>query len=54
LITNGGSLTERATLSEKETRLIRMLRTVRFGKIEIEMQDGQPYKVVEIKNSVKL
>ena len=40
-------------LSEKEERLIRLIREVQFGEIRIFVADGQPVRAEEIKKSVK-
>ncbi|MEA4960228.1 hypothetical protein SDC9_90124 [bioreactor metagenome] len=41
-------------LSEKEEKLIKLLRETEFGEIKIIVQDGIPTRVEEIKKSIKL
>jgi len=43
-----------APLSEREIRLIEMIRELGFGEICIYVADGQPVRAEEIKKSVKL
>ena len=40
-------------LSEKEKKLIQMVRNLNFGEIRIYVADGQPVRAEEIKKSVK-
>lgn len=40
-------------LSEKEKKLIQMVRSLNFGEIRIYVADGQPVRAEEIKKSVK-
>ncbi|MBQ8975155.1 MAG: DUF2292 domain-containing protein [Oscillospiraceae bacterium] len=39
--------------SEKEERLLKMIRELGFGEIHIFVADGQPVRAEEIKKSVK-
>ena len=41
-------------LSEKESNLIDVLRTLAFGKILIHQEDGQPVRIEEIRENIKL
>lgn len=40
--------------TEKELRLLEMIRKMGFGEIRIFVADGQPVRAEEIKKSVKL
>lgn len=40
-------------LTEKEAKLIRMLRQLKFGEAHIYVADGQPVRAEEIKKSIK-
>lgn len=40
-------------ISEKEKKLIQMVRNLKFGEIHIYVADGQPVRAEEIKKSVK-
>jgi len=41
-------------LSEKEKKLIELIRSTGYGEIRITVQDGQPIQVEEVKKSIKL
>ncbi len=41
-------------LSDKEHKLIELLRRVTFGRIVIFMENGKPVRIEEIKESFKL
>ena len=41
-------------LSEKEQRLIELLRGVKFGKVEAHIEDGQPVRVIRISENILL
>lgn len=41
-------------LTEKEKKLIQLLREIRFGEIHLHMADGQPVRIEEVKKSIKL
>ena len=41
-------------LSEKEDKMIRLLRKVEFGEIRIILTDGQPVRIEEVRRSIKL
>ena len=45
---------ERAVLSKKEDRLIRMIRKLDYGEIRILIADGEPMEAEEIKKNIKL
>ena len=44
----------RLSLSEKEEKLIRLIREMQFGEIQLHIADGQPVRLEEIRKSVKL
>jgi len=39
--------------SEKEEKLLKLIREMKFGEIHIYVADGQPVRAEEIKKSVK-
>lgn len=41
-------------LTEKEEKLIRMLRELRYGDLHVFVSDGQPVRVEEVRKSIKL
>ena len=41
-------------LTEKEEKLIQILRELKFGEIHIYVADGQPVRAENIKKSIKL
>ena len=41
-------------LTEKEKKLIEMIRALKFGEMRIIIQESEPVRVEEIKNSIKL
>ena len=41
-------------LSEKEEKMIRLLRDVPFGEVRIILTDGQPVRIEEVRKSIKL
>ena len=41
-------------LTVKEKSLIEELRKVDFGRVEIIMEDGQPNRIVQIRENVRL
>ncbi len=41
-------------LTEKERKLIQLLREIRFGEVHLHMADGQPVRIEEVKKSIKL
>ena len=41
-------------LTEKERKLVEMIRALKFGEMRIIIQDSEPVRVEEIKNSIKL
>ena len=40
--------------TDKEKRLIEMIRALKFGEMRIIIQDSEPVRVEELKNSIKL
>ena len=42
------------SLTAAEKKLIAILRDVKFGKIEVVIQDGIPIRVDEIRKSIKI
>ena len=42
------------SLSEKEEKLIRLIREMQFGEIQLHIADGQPVRLEEVRKSVKL
>ena len=40
-------------VTEKEEKLIRMIRELKFGEVHIYVADGQPVRAEEIKKSIK-
>ena len=45
---------EHSQNSEREEKLLQMIREIKFGEIHIYVADGQPVRVEEIKKSIKL
>ncbi|MEL7565313.1 MAG: DUF2292 domain-containing protein [Dehalobacterium sp.] len=41
-------------ITEKERRLIELIRSIGFGEVHITVQDGQPILVGEVHKSIKL
>lgn len=40
--------------TEKEQKLLQLIREIGFGEVKVFIADGQPVRVEEIKKSVKL
>ncbi|MCQ2451525.1 MAG: YezD family protein [Oscillospiraceae bacterium] len=40
-------------LTEKEEKLLAMLREIRFGEVVIHVADGQPVRAEEVRKSIK-
>lgn len=40
-------------ITEKEEKLIRMIRELKFGEMRICIADGQPVRAEEVKKSIK-
>ena len=40
--------------TEKEQKLLQLIREIGFGELKVFIADGQPVRVEEIKKSVKL
>jgi len=45
---------EPVRLTEREEKLIRMIRCMKFGELQIHVSDSQPVRVEEIRTSIKL
>ena len=45
---------DKLRLTEKEKKLVEMMRAVKFGEMRVIIQDFEPVRVEEIKSSVKL
>ena len=43
-----------AELTEKESRVIDIIRNIEFGEVRVVVTDGVPVRVEEIKKSIKL
>ena len=41
-------------LTEKESRIIEIIRSIEFGEVRVVVTDGVPVRVEEIKKSIKL
>ncbi len=41
-------------ISEKEEKLLEIIKDVKYGEIKIIIQDGLPIRVEELKKSIKL
>lgn len=41
-------------LSVKERKLIRMIRELKFGELQVFVADGQPVRLEEVRRSIKL
>lgn len=41
-------------LTEKEEKLILLIREMQFGEIQLHIADGQPVRLEEVRRSVKL
>lgn len=41
-------------ISERENKLINLIRQTSFGEVKIIIQDGEPIRVEEVKKSIKL
>jgi len=41
-------------LTEKEKKLIAMMRAMKFGEMKIIIQESEPVRIEELKNSIKL
>jgi len=46
--------TKQMMLTEKEVRLIEIIRKLDFGEVRVVIQDGVPTRLEEIKRSIKL
>ncbi len=47
-------MSQELKLTEKEQKLIQLLRELRFGDLHVYVSEGQPVRVEEIKKSIKL
>ena len=45
---------EKMQLSEKEEKLIRLIRDLKFGELRLFVADSQPVRLEEVKKSIKL
>ena len=41
-------------VSERENKLLNLIRQTSFGEVKIIIQDGEPIRVEEVKKSIKL
>ena len=41
-------------LTEKEEKMIRLLRDVQYGEIRVFLTEGQPVRIEEVRKSIKL
>lgn len=47
-------MTESIKKSEKEEKLLSIIREVKYGEIRIIIQDGLPIRIEELRKSIKL
>ena len=45
---------EKVQLSEKEEKLIRLIRDLKFGELRLFVADSQPVRLEEVRKSIKL
>ena len=45
---------EKMQLSEKEEKLIRLIRDLKFGELRLFIADSQPVRLEEVRKSIKL
>ncbi len=45
---------EKVQLSEKEEKLIRLIREMGFGELRLFIADSQPVRLEEVRKSIKL
>ena len=45
---------EKLQLSEKEEKLIRLIREIKFGELRLFIADSQPVRLEEVRKSIKL
>ena len=45
---------EKVQLSEKEEKLIRLIREMGFGELRLFVADSQPVRLEEVRKSIKL
>ena len=45
---------EKMQLSEKEEKLIRLIREMKFGELRLFIADSQPVRLEEVRKSIKL
>ncbi len=45
---------EKIQLSEKEEKLIRLIRELKFGELHLFIADSQPVRLEEVRKSIKL
>ena len=41
-------------ITEREKKLILMIRELKFGEMQLHVADGQPVRIEEVKKSIKL
>ena len=41
-------------LSEKEEKMIRLIRELQYGEMRLIVTDGQPVRIEEVRKSIKL
>lgn len=56
LIGRGGIHIEKVNVrcTEREKKMLELMRGIKFGELRIIIQDNEPYRVEEIRNSIKL
>lgn len=45
---------EEMAINEKEEKIIKLIRDIKYGEFKIVIQDGLPVRVEEIRKSIKL
>ena len=45
---------EKVQLSEKEEKLIRLIREMKFGELRLFVADSQPVRLEDVRKSIKL
>lgn len=45
---------EKALLTSKERKLVKLMRETDYGELRIIVQNGEPVRVEEVKKSIKL
>ncbi len=52
--TESESSREPFRLTEREEKLVRLIRGMKFGELQIHVADSQPVRIEEIRKSIKL